>query len=456
MMRQDMTKGNPTKLILLFALPILIGNLFQQFYAMADTFIVSQTLGVRSFAAVGSTASIINLIIGLAIGLTAGLAVITSQRYGQKNEEGIRRNLAASVLITAVLSLVLTVFSVAFARPILEFMRTPEALIDEAYAYVIVMFAGIGITVLFNLLSNVLRAIGDSRTPLLFLAMTSVLNIALDYFFILSLNMGVEGAGYATIISQLIASLLCLFYIWKRIPILRIYKEDWKLSTAEIKEHLVIGLPMGFQNSIIAVGALAVQITLNGLGAAAVAATAAAVKIDTFVQMPMQSFGITMATYTAQNFGANQIERVWTGVNRVIKIVAVYSFAMAVVLTLFGSTFSKAFVGDSGAEVLGLVDLYFLTNAPFYFALSLVFIYRYTLQGFGKSTAPTAAGMMELVSRVACAIILSQALGFAGVSIASPLAWFSALIPLMTSYYTLKRSMQGKTKFPLPKLISSK
>lgn len=453
-MGQDLTKGNPMKLILLFTLPILLGNLFQQFYSMADMLIVSQTLGVQSFAAVGATGSITALIIGLAIGLTAGLSVITSQRYGQKDEAGIRRNLASSVLISAGASIVLTILSVLFARPILVFMQTPAELIEEAYAYVVVMFAGIGATVMFNLLSNVLRAIGDSKTPLIFLAVTSITNIALDYVFILFLGTGVEGAAYATIISQLIASLLCLLYIWKYIPLLRIHKEDWKVSADEIKEHLRIGLPMGFQSSIIAVGAIALQITLNRLGADAVAATAAASKINGFATMPLLSFGITMATYTAQNFGANKIDRIWEGVNKVIKVVLAYSMVMGIVLVLFGSTFSKIFVGSENTAVLELVDTYFLTNATFYFLLALLFIYRYTLQGFGKSAAPTAAGLMELVGRIISAALLSHPFGFAGVSIANPLAWLGALVPLMGSYYMLKRSMEGKTKLPVPNLAS--
>lgn len=453
-MGQDLTKGNPMKLILLFTLPILLGNLFQQFYSMADMLIVSQTLGVESFAAVGATGSITALIIGLAIGLTAGLSVITSQRYGQKDEAGIRRNLASSVLISAGSSIVLTIFSVLFARPILVFMQTPAELLDGAYAYVVVMFAGIGATVMFNLLSNVLRAIGDSKTPLIFLALTSIMNIALDYLFILFLGTGVEGAAYATILSQLVASLLCLLYIWKYIPLLRIHKEDWKVSVDEIKEHLRIGLPMGFQSSVIAVGAIALQITLNRLGADAVAATAAASKINGFATMPLLSFGITMATYTAQNFGANKIDRIWEGVHKVIKVVLAYSMVMGIILVLFGSTFSRVFVGSENTVVLELVDTYFLTNATFYFLLALLFIYRYTLQGFGKSAAPTAAGLMELVGRIISAALLSHPFGFAGVSIANPLAWLGALVPLMGSYYMLKRSMEGKTKLPVPNLAS--
>lgn len=454
-MYHDMTKGRPLKLIVLFTLPILLGNLFQQFYSMADTFIVSQTLGVQSFAAVGATTSITNLIIGLAIGLTAGLAVVTSQRYGQKDEAGIRRNLAASLLISGVVSFILTIFSVIFARPILEFMQTPADLIDEAYTYVIVMFAGIGVTVLFNLLSNILRSIGDSKTPLIFLAMTSVLNIILDYFFILVLNTGVEGASIATIISQFISALMCLMYIKKKIPLLRVYKEDWKLSAAEIKEHLRIGLPMGFQTSIIAMGSLAVQITLNSLGATAVAATTAAQKINGVATMPLKSFGIAMATYAAQNYGAGKLDRVWEGVNKVVKVVLSYSAVVAVILVFFGSTIAKVFIGNSSPEVLELVDVYFLTNATFYFLLGMVFIYRYTIQGLGKSAAPTAAGTMELFSRVIAAAVLAQTYGFTGVSIAGPLAWATALLPLLGSYYALKRSTQGKTKFPLPKIAGN-
>lgn len=453
-MYQDMTKGSPAKLIVLFTLPILLGNLFQQFYSVADTFIVSQTLGVDSFAAIGTTTSITQLIIGLAIGLTAGLAVVTSQKYGKKDEEGVRRNLAASLFISGVVSAVLTVLSVIFARRILLFMQTPIELIDEAYAYIIIMFAGIGVTVLFNLLSNILRAIGDSRTPLIFLAITSVLNIVLDYVFILGFNTGVEGAGYATIISQFVSCVLCLVYIWKKVPLLRIYKNDWKLTKAEIKEHLAIGLPMGFQASIIAMGSIALQTTLNQLGSTAVAARTAAGKINAFATMPLKSFGIAMATYTAQNYGAGKIDRVWAGVNKVVKIVLSYSFVMGFVLVFFGSTFSQLFVGNTNPEVLELVDTFFLTNATFYFLLSLVFIYRYTLQGFGKSTSPTTAGIMELFSRVIGAVVLVQSLGFAGITIANPLAWGAALIPLLGNYYMFKRSMQGKNKLPVPKLAT--
>ena len=441
-----MTEGSPTKLIVFFTIPMLLGNIFQQLYSMADTFIVSQTLGVHALAAVGSTGSVMFLVFGLAIGLTAGLAVITAQRYGEKNEAGIRRNLAASVVISVVISAILTVVAVLYTRNILELMQTPPEIIDSAYEYLVVIFAGIGAAVLFNLLSNILRAVGDSKTPLIFLAITSVLNVVLDYVFILFFKMGVAGAGYATVVSQLVASILCLIYIAKKIPLLRIYKEDWQAVKSEVGAHLKLALPMGFQYSIIAIGAIALQVTLNRIGADAIAAYTAAARIDEIATLPLQSFGVTMATYAAQNYGAKQFDRIWDGVKKVIMIVLIYSVIVGGILAIWGTHFSKMFVGTGNLGVLNMTNTYFITNATMYFLLALLFIYRYTLQGLGNSLAPTIAGVMELVARVVAAVFLSKMFGFAGAAIANPLAWLSALPPLMLAYYPLKRELSGRKK----------
>lgn len=443
-MGQDMTKGNPTKLILLFTLPMLLGNIFQQFYSMADTFIVSQTIGMDALAAVGSTGSITFLIIGLATGITAGLAVITAQRYGEKDEAAIRRNLAVSIVISVIMTIILTAFSVPLTRTILEWMQTPVEIIDYASDYLVVIFAGIGATMTFNLLSNILRAVGDSRTPLIFLIVASVLNIVLDYVFILGIGMGVEGAGYATVISQLVASIFCLIYIKKHIPMLRIYKEDWQAVGSEMMNHLRVGLPMGFQYSIIAIGSIVLQIALNRLGADAIAAYTAASKIDILATLPLQSFGVTMATFAAQNYGAKQYNRIWDGVSRVNKIVVSYSLLMAVVLVVWGQSFSAIFLGVQSAEIQSMTHTYFLTNATFYVLLALLFVYRYTLQGLGNSVAPTFAGIMELICRVIGAITLSNLFGFAGAAIANPLAWVGALIPLILAYRLTKRELSGR------------
>lgn len=439
-----MTKGSPIKLIVLFSIPLILGNLFQQMYQMADTYIVSQTLGVDAFAAVGSTGSINGLILGLAIGLTAGLSVITAQRFGTKDEAKIRQNLAASVIISGCMSILLTVLAILFTDQILEFMNTPASLMNDSSSYLSVLFAGIGAAVLFNLLSNVLRAIGNSRAPLFFLVITSILNIVLDLVFILVFNMGVAGAALATVISQFVSSIIGLIYIKRNVPILRIHKEDWLAGLNQIKEHASIAFPMGFQSSIIAIGSIAIQMTLNSLGPTAVAATTAAQKIDGIATLPLLSFGITMATFAAQNYGAGQTDRIWEGVRSTIKIVVSYSVLIGIILIVFGRTLTTIFVGSESLEILNLSQLYFISNATFYSLLALLFIYRYTLQGLGRSKAPTMAGFMELISRVGAALLLSHSFGYVGVTLSNPLAWLAALLPLTISYYSLKRRLSGE------------
>jgi len=442
-MGKDMTSGNPFKLIIFFTLPILLGNIFQQFYSMADTFIVSQTLGMNALAAVGSTGSITFLILGLATGLTAGLAVITAQRFGRKDNAALRRSLAVGLIIASIASIILTIFATANTREILQLMQTPPKIIDQAYDYLVIIFAGTGATVIFNYLSNVLRAIGDSRTPLIFLIVASILNVILDYLFILAFNMNVEGAGYATVISQIVASILCLIYIKTHIPIIRIYKEDWTLKWSEYKEHLRIGLPFGFQYSIIAVGTIAVQVTLNQLGALSVAAYTAASKIDQLLTMPLQTIGITMSTFAAQNFGARKFDRIKKGVSVGLKITISYSVVIGIILWFNGRFLSSFFIDSDNLVVLDLAEQFFKIQAPFYSFLAYLFVIRLTLQGLGNSFVPTIAGLMELIARIFGAIMLSKLFGFSGAIMSNPLAWISAVIPLSISYYYSHRILNN-------------
>ena len=456
-MGRDMTSGNPLKLIVLFSLPMLLGNVFQQFYSMADTFIVSQTLGMGALAAVGSVGSIMFLILGLAIGLTAGLAVITAQRFGKKDEKALRRSLGVSLIIVIAISIILTIAATLNTRNILELMQTPPEIIDDAYDYLVIIFAGIGATVMFNYLSNVLRAIGDSRTPLLFLIVTSVLNIILDYAFILGFNMNVAGAGYATVISQLIASILCLIYIKKRVRILRIKKSDWTREWAEYKEHLRIGLPYGFQYSIIAIGSVAIQITLNQLGALSVAAYTASIKIEQLLTMPLQTMGVAMSTYVAQNFGAGEFNRIKQGIKSGMSITLVYAASIGVILLFFGRFLAGFFVEDGNAEVLALSERFFTIQWPFYMLLALVLVLRPSIQGLGNSFVPTVAGILELVARIIGALVLSEYFGFSGAVMSNPLAWFAATVPLVISvYYTLKILEKEPTKIDLMLSLGSK
>lgn len=437
-MAKDMTSGKPIKLIWNFTIPLLIGNLFQQLYNMADTFIVGRTIGVHALASVGSTGSIIFLILGFANGLTAGLAIPLAQRYGAKNYSGVKRSFYVSILISAVVAILLTILSMIFCRQILEIMQTPVEIIDGAYDYLMVIFAGIFSSMAFNLLSNIFRSIGDAKTPLYFLVIACIMNIILDVVFIAGFGMGVEGAGYATVLSQIFSALACILYIWKKIPILRLNSKDFVAESSDVKEHVRISFPMAFQSSIIAIGAIIIQITLNQLGATAVAAYTAAQKIDQVAILPMMSFGVTMATFVAQNYGAKKYDRIWRGVRDCIKLSLTFAISVGIILNLFSPIFIRAFVGVGHEEVVELGAIYFITNGTMYSLLSLLFIYRYTLQGVGKTFTPTVAGIMELCMRAFAAVVLSNLYGYTGATMANPLAWLGSLIPLMIAYYLFK------------------
>ena len=441
-MAKDMTSGKPIKLIWNFTIPLLIGNLFQQLYNMADTFIVGRTIGVHALASVGSTGSIIFLILGFANGLTAGLAIPLAQRYGAKDYLGVKRSFYVSILISAVVAILLTILSMVFCRQILEVMQTPAEIIDGAYDYLMVIFAGIFSSMAFNLLSNIFRSIGDAKTPLYFLVIACIMNIILDIVFIAGFGMGVEGAGYATVLSQIFSALACILYIWKKIPILRLNSKDFVAESSDVREHVRISFPMAFQSSIIALGAIIIQITLNQLGATAVAAYTAAQKIDQVAILPMMSFGVTMATFVAQNYGAKKYDRIWRGVRDCIKLSLTFAISVGIILNVFSPIFIRAFVGVGHEEVVELGAIYFITNGTMYSLLSLLFIYRYTLQGVGKTFTPTIAGIMELCMRAFAAVVLSNLYGYTGATMANPLAWLGSLIPLMIAYYLFKN------KFP--------
>ena len=305
-----MTNGNPAKLIVLFALPLIAGNIFQQFYSMADTIIVGRTIGVNALAAVGCTGSL-NFFV---MGFTNGLSIVTAQKFGGEDLEGVKRSFATGIVLCTVLALILTAAAVFLTRPMLEVLQTPEEIIDDAARYMKIIFWGISGSMLFNFTSNMMRALGDSRTPLYFLVLACSVNIVLDFVLILAFGMGVAGAGAATILSQLLSGICCFGYIMKKMPSLRIERRHFRLNKEEVILHLKNAFPMAFQMSIIAIGALILQYALNGLGAVSVAAYTAAQKIDSIATMPLNSFGAAMATYTAQNYGAQKYDRIRKGV----------------------------------------------------------------------------------------------------------------------------------------------
>ena len=431
---RDLTKGSPAKLILMFTVPLLIGNVFQQFYNMVDMIIVGQTLGKNALAAVGATGSLTFLIIGFAQGLTAGLAIITAQRYGAKDYRGLKKSFAASVVISLIVTIVLTVLSLVFIHPMLQLMQTPPEIIDQAQTFISIILLGIFASMSFNLLSNVIRALGDSRTPLFFLIIAVIINVVLDLIFIIFFGMGVEGAAIATVIAQVSSSVLCLVYIKKKIPLLQLRKKDFSFDKEEIRIHLNAALPMAFQSSIIAIGAIVLQAALNSLGTDVVAAQAAASRIDQFANQPMMSFGIAMATFSAQNYGAKEYGRILKGVKQTLMMSIGFSLVAGATVIFFGHSLMKLFVSSSETRVFELAQTYFNINGSLYWILAILFILRYTLQGLGQSKIPTIAGMMELLMRSFAAIILTGMLGYAGTAAASPLAWAGSVAVLLYSY----------------------
>lgn len=441
---RNLTKGNPAKLILLFTIPLLIGNIFQQFYNIADTFIVGRTIGVNALAAVGCTGSIMFLILGFAQGVTSGLSIITAQKFGAEDKQGVKESYFTGIVISMIITVILTIVSTILARPILILMNTPSEIIDDAYNFVLIIFIGIIASMFFNFFSNIIRALGDSRTPLVYLVIACIINIVLDFGFILIFKMGVAGAACATVTAQGVSALLCLWHIKRNLLILKLKKNDLKISKEALLEHIKISLPMGFQASIIAIGAIILQFTLNSLGATSVAAYTAAQKIDTIATQPMMSFGITMATYTAQNYGAEKIERIKEGVRKCVLISVTFSVVVGLINVFAGHFLTGIFVGYDQKEVISLSQIYLTSNGLCYSLLSLLFIYRYTLQGLGQSFIPTVAGIMELIMRTFAAIMLSKPLGFLGVSLANPLAWFGACIPLISAYYIIFRKINAE------------
>lgn len=438
---RTLTAGRPLKLILWFTLPLLIGNFFQQFYNIADTLIVGQTLGVKALAAVGATGGISFLIIGFAQGMTTGLSLLTARRFGAHDFRGVRRSFGVSIVISLVVASLLTVISLRFTREFLVMMATPASILPQAVAFIQIIFAGIIASMMFNLLSNMLRALGDSKTPLIFLVIASVINIGLDFLLIMGFHLGVAGAGYATVSAQIVASLLCLVYIWRHIPYLRVTWCDLKWDKALYWEHLRMGLPLGFQSSVIAIGAIILQVALNDLGTNAVAASTAASKIDQIATLPMMSLGITLGTYAAQNFGAQEYGRIIKGVRQSLLLSVVFSLVLSVLIIISGRTLVTFFIGNDMA-VLDLAQSYFLVVASGYVFLDILFVMRYTLQGLGYSMISIIAGIAELAMRALAVFALVKPFGYAGAAAAEPLAWIGSCIVLVITYLQAIRRLR--------------
>lgn len=425
-MVKDMTNGSPSKHILGFAVPMLFGMLFQQFYNLVDTIIVGKTLGVEALAGVGATGSINFMIIGFCMGVCNGFVIPVAQCFGAKKPADLRKYVFNGYICSIVFAIVLTLASVIFCRKILIVMNTPADIIDHAYNYIVVIFIGIPTVFLYNMVSGVIRSLGDSKTPVVFLVLSSIINVVLDFFLILVCKMGVAGAGWATVTSQLISGLTCLIYMYKKYDILKGDKSERVLDRRFIINLCMNGVPMGLQYSITAIGSTILQAAVNTLGSTYVAAMTAGSKMFNFTCCPFDALGSTMATYAGQNVGAAKIKRLGQGVRSAMIIGSVYSVLSLIALYFTTDYIALLFVNASETTIIALTRQFILASACFYIPLTGVNVVRFCIQGMGFSVFAISAGILEMIGRAFAAIILIPNIGFMGACLASPIAWIAA------------------------------
>ena len=440
-MTRDMTTGSPLKSILRFCVPLLIGNLFQQFYNLADSILVGRILGLNAFAAVGTTGALSFLILGFATGSCSGLAIPIAQSFGAGDLESVRRRTAQLVWLGFGITAIIRLICFFWTDVLLRLMNTPAEIFDDAYRYIFIVFMGVGATMLYNLSSAVLRSLGDSRTPLHFLIAAAVVNVILDIVFMKYLHCGVEGAAWATVLSQLASGIACLVYMAKKIPVLNLHHDDMKPDWKRICYMAAIGVPMGLQFAITAVGSIILQGAVNGLGAQAVAAVSAASKVHNVVAAPLETCGIAMATYCGQNLGAGQYARIRRGIWSTTAAAMIYCALAFVFNYSAGRGMATLFVSPSEVMILQDVQKYLVIQSVFYPMLAVIFIFRNGLQGMGYSNQAMMAGVSELIARALVSFGLVGSLGFTAVCYANPAAWLFADGVLLVLYVRVMRRL---------------
>lgn len=445
-MTKDMTTGSPMKNIIRFCLPLMLGNLFQQLYNMADTIIVGRFVGKIALSAVGSVGALNFLIIGSVIGLCTGFAIPIAQRFGAQDIQSLKKYVANIIYTSAVLGIVFTVGAVLFTHPLLKLLNTPEEIYQDAYDYIVIIFAGIGATMFYNLLASIVRSLGDSKTPLYFLLFSSVLNVGLDILLITVFHMGVRGASVATVISQLVSGILCFIYVKRSFPILHITKETSKPDFKYIKTLLRNGLPMALQFSITALGSVMLQSCVNGLGADAIAAVTIGGKTQLMIVLPSETIGITMATYCGQNLGAKKLDRIKKGIGSGFILAAIYSVIGMCVARFLGPYISLLFISGSETSVITLAQQYINAGSYFYIILSVLFLLRNSLQGLGYSVTAMMTGVFELFARAVGGFIFVEHFGYDAACFVNPFAWIVADMFLFPAFFTVMHKLNKRFK----------
>ena len=438
---KDLTVGSPMKLILGFAFPMFLGLLFQQFYSLVDTMIVGKYLGVDPFAGVGSTGSLNFIVIGFCMGLCSGFSVPISQSFGAKDFPLLRKMVTNSVWLCTFFSVVITTLMLLFCRPVLTWMNTPENIFEYAYIYIFIIFAGIPCTILYNMTAAILRALGDSKSPIIFLAISSAINIGLDLLLIIVFRMGVDGAALATVVSQGVSGVISIIYIKKKFDILAMEKGDWKLERHLAGKLTGVGIPMGLQYSITGIGSVILQTAVNGLGSIYVASMTAGSKINIFLACPFDALGQTMAPYAGQNIGARKLDRVGKGLRAACIIGFIVSGLMVIVVKVFGDQLTMLFLDEKDPVIMQNSTQFLIIVSAFYCLLTLVNTVRFTIQGMGFSSLAIIAGVMEMIARGIAGMLLVPAFGYLGACYSSPLAWLLADAFLIPAFFLCKRKV---------------
>ena len=441
----DMTTGNPIKLIIMFMIPMFLGNIFQQFYNIVDSIVAGQFIGVDALAAIGSTGSLMFFVTGWLNGLSSGFGIIVAQMFGAKKYDDMRHFVAMSIYLMFGFAAAMTVGFLVFNVPILKLMNSPADLMGDVAGYMGIIYAGLLVTAAYNTLAAFLRALGDSKSPLYFLIISAGINVILDVVLIRFVGMGVEGCAYATVIAQGVSAVCCLVYIKKKYPILHLEKKNFELRKGSMSKLLILGIPMGLQFSITAIGTIIVQGAVNIYGYVYMAGFSAAGKIQNIIATVFVAFGATMATYVGQNRGAGKMDRVKAGMKYTQIMVLIWSVITMIIMFFFGKYMTWLFIDKSQTDVINVSVTYFHTVFWAYPFLGSIFLYRNGLQGLGYGLVPMLGGVFELAARSAIVMFIAGKTSFAGVCLADPAAWIAALIPLIPYYiYVMKKWSRGK------------
>lgn len=430
---KDLTTGKPIKIILLFAIPLFIGQLFQLFYSLADTRIVGAILGETSLAAVGATTTLSDFLIGLLNGFTNGCAIIIATYFGSGDRDNMKKAIGGTILSGIVLSVLISAGCLLFLPRILGALNVADFLMAESRAYIGIVLAGLLAATLYNVCAAILRALGDTFTPLLFLILAAVLNVVLDYTLIKYGNMGVAGAALATVIAQAVSAVLCFFYMKVRYPELSLRREDFRFDKIIYKKLIATGSSMGFMVAFVNLGTLALQITINTFNQDIIVAHTAARKATNIFMLPFSVLGTTLATFCGQNLGAGKYSRIKTGLRDTLLLTFIWCAGVALVAYTLSGPLIHMITASDNEDILSTASLYLKVNTSFYFVTAIICLFRNSMQGFGDNKTPVFSSSLELIGKVAISFLLAPAIGYMGIIVAEPIVWFIMVIPLIVN-----------------------